>query len=59
MSDLINAIAAACVTSLGFVFILLALYERGQRKGLETAEKLYAPVIAALERLAREKSNGR
>jgi hypothetical protein len=31
--------------ALGFVGVCLAFYELGQRKGLETAEKLYAPLL--------------
>lgn len=31
--------------ALGFVGACLAFYEFGQRKGLETAEKLYAPLL--------------
>lgn len=32
--------------------VLLAVYERGQRKGLEAAERLYAPLMAKVrERL--------
>jgi hypothetical protein len=40
------------IAATGIVLILavgVAIYERGQRKGLEAAEELYRPLFEALE----------
>lgn len=38
---------------IGFAFFAIGLYERGQRKGFEEAEKLYEPVLKLAESWAR------
>ena len=39
------------------VFILLGVYERGRRKGMEAAEKLYEPLMKKVMEMLEEREN--
>jgi hypothetical protein len=45
----VSYLVSGCILSAAFVFACSGIYERGMRKGLEIAEKLYEPIISRME----------